>query len=43
VDGYRQFCTELFWPQSDHTFTLELHRRRLVGVITDWASDYVRS
>ena len=42
VDGYQQFCTELFWPQVHHTYMLELHRRRLIGVIKIWAGDYIR-
>jgi hypothetical protein len=42
VEGYRQCCTELFWPQAEHTFPLELHRRRLVEEITTWAGGYIR-
>lgn len=43
VDGYEQFCTELFWPQAQHTYTLERHRRRLVETIKTWAGNYIRS
>ena len=43
VDGYQQFCTELFWLQADHTFRLELHRRRLTEAIKAWAGGYLRS
>lgn len=43
VKGYQHFCTELFWPQVDHTYPLELHRRRLMDAIKSWASDYTRS
>jgi hypothetical protein len=43
VNGYQQFCTELFWPQAEHTYTLELHRRRLINEIKNWASEYIRS
>ena len=43
VNGYQQFCTELFWPQVDHTYRLELHRRRLMDEIKTWAGDYIRS
>jgi pimeloyl-ACP methyl ester carboxylesterase len=43
VNGYQQFCTELFWPQADHTYWLELHRRRLIEAIKTWAGDYIRS
>ena len=43
VKGYQQFCTELFWPQTHHTYWLELHRRRLMEEIKTWAGDYIRS
>jgi hypothetical protein len=42
VEGYQQFCTELFWPQAQHTFPLYLHRRRLIEEIKTWAGYYVR-
>jgi pimeloyl-ACP methyl ester carboxylesterase len=42
VDGYQHFCTELFWPQAQHTYTLELHRRRLMEEIKIWAGNYIR-
>jgi len=42
VDGYQQFCTEVFWPQGEHTYTLELHRRRLIEEIKNWAGGYIR-
>ena len=42
VVGYQRFCTEIFWPQMAHTFTLELHRRRLIEEIKNWASGYIR-
>ena len=40
VNGYQQFCTEFFWPEVDHTYRLELHRRRLIEEIKGWASNY---
>jgi hypothetical protein len=43
VEGYRQFCTELHWPWAEHTFPLELHRRRLIEHIKAWAKDYACS
>jgi len=43
VNGYQQFCTELFWPHVHHTYTLELHRRRLMEEIKTWAGDYIRA
>jgi len=42
VVGYQRFCTEIFWPQMAHTFTLELHRRRLIEEIKNWAGGYIR-
>jgi pimeloyl-ACP methyl ester carboxylesterase len=43
VNGYQQFCTELFWPQVEHTYRLELHRRRLIKEIKSWAGYYIGS
>jgi hypothetical protein len=42
VEGYKQFCTEMFWPQADHTFILEPHRGRLIEVVKSWAAGYIR-
>ena len=42
VVGYQRFCTEIFWPQMAHTCTLELHRRRLIEEIKNWAGGYIR-
>lgn len=41
VDGYRLFCTELFWPRVEHTFPLEFHRLRLMEEIRSWARGYL--
>jgi pimeloyl-ACP methyl ester carboxylesterase len=43
VNGYQHFCTELFWPEVEHTYTLELHRRRLMEEIKNWAGVYIRT
>jgi hypothetical protein len=43
VERYHQFCTELFWPQVEHTYPLELHRRRLIEEVKTWAAGYIRS
>jgi len=43
VGGYRQFCTELFWPQAQHAYPLELHRRQLMDEIKTWAGGFIRS
>jgi len=37
VEGCQQFCTEVFWPHADHIYSLELHRRRLMDEIKNWA------
>jgi hypothetical protein len=42
LNGYRQFCTELFWPGTHHTYWLELHRNRVMEEIKTWAQDYIR-
>lgn len=41
VHDYRRFCTELFWPRVHHTYTIELHRRRLIETVTTWATYFV--
>ena len=41
LEGYSRFCTELFWPQAEHTYTLELHRLRLIEEISKWARSYL--
>jgi pimeloyl-ACP methyl ester carboxylesterase len=43
MNGYDQFCTELYWPHVHHTYWLELHRRRLMDEIKTWAGNYIRS
>jgi hypothetical protein len=43
VEGYQQFGTEVFWPRAEHTYTLQLHRRRLMAVVKTWAAGYIRS
>jgi hypothetical protein len=43
VEGYEQFGTELFWPQAEHTYTLDLHRRLLMEAVKTWAGGFIRS
>jgi pimeloyl-ACP methyl ester carboxylesterase len=43
VNGYQQFCTELFWPHVLHTYPLEVHRRRLMEEIKTWAGNYIHT
>ena len=42
VDGYQRFCTELFWPQAEHTYMLDVHRRQLIEEVKNWALGYIR-
>lgn len=42
LDGYRRFCGELFWRDVEHTYTLDVHRRRLMEVVKNWAGGYLR-
>ena len=43
VDGYQRFCSELFWPQVEHTYRLDIHRHRLIEEIKNWAGGYIHS
>jgi hypothetical protein len=36
LPSYAAHCTEIFWPDADHTFTLGAHRDRLIGSILAW-------
>lgn len=38
VEGYQDFCTELFWPDAEHTYLLEVHRLRLMETIKNWST-----
>jgi hypothetical protein len=37
-----QWCTELFWPETEHTYELDLHRRRLIDTVRNWAGGFAR-
>ena len=37
VEGYERHCSELLWLGTEHTYTLDLHRRRLLKVVRNWA------
>lgn len=43
VEGYRRFCTELYWPEAAHTYDLDAHRRRLIEEVKTWAAGYIHS
>jgi len=43
VEGYSRFCTELYWPEVEHTYDVDAHRRRLIEEVKTWAAGYIRS
>lgn len=38
IPRYESFCTELFWPDAEHTYRTEPHRRRLSDAVLSWAT-----
>jgi hypothetical protein len=38
IPRYDAFCTELFWPDAEHTYRTEPHRRRLADAVLSWAT-----
>jgi len=42
IEDYEQYCTEVFWPQVEHTYVFELNRRRLMEEIKGWAAEFIR-
>jgi hypothetical protein len=43
VDGYHDYCTELFWPHAEHTYPLEVHRQRLIETVKTWTAGFKHS
>ncbi len=43
IDGYRRFCTELYWPEAEHSYDLDAHQRRLIEEVKTWAAGYSHS
>lgn len=43
INGFERFCTEVFWPEAEHTYMLDVHRRRLIQEVTTWAAGFVES
>lgn len=43
LEGYQDYCTEHYWPGASHTYSLELHRAKLIEEIKTWAAGYIRS
>jgi pimeloyl-ACP methyl ester carboxylesterase len=37
---YDRVCTELFWPDVSHTYLIDVHRRRLLDTVSDWARKF---
>ena len=37
VDNYQTYCSEHYWPGASHTYSLELHREKLIDEIKNWA------
>jgi pimeloyl-ACP methyl ester carboxylesterase len=36
-DGQDRTSTEIFWPDVEHTYMLDVHRQRLIGEVVAWA------
>ncbi len=43
LDAYQDYCIEHFWPGASHTYSLELHRARLIEGIRVWAAGFIHS
>ena len=37
IAGFDRCCEEVFWPQVEHLYPVQVHRERLVEKIRDWA------
>ncbi len=37
IAGLENCCEEVFWPQVQHLYPVEIHRQRLVAKVHDWA------
>lgn len=40
LNDYSRFCSELFWPDVEHTYKLEIHRERLHRQVLQWAQGF---
>lgn len=43
VDDYQDYCSEHYWPGASHTYSLELHRAKLIEEVQAWAAGYIHS
>ena len=41
LDDYQDYCTEHYWSGASHTYSLELHRAKLIEEIKTWAAGYI--
>jgi len=38
---YYDYCSEHYWPGASHTYSLELHRAKLIEEVKAWAAGYI--
>lgn len=41
IPGYDAFCTELFWPTTNHVLPIAAQRNRLINAIDAWARGFL--
>lgn len=37
IAGLAERCEEIFWPQVEHLYPVDVHRQRLIAKVRDWA------
>ena len=40
ISEFDEVCQEVFWPDCEHTYKLNVHRERLIKLILDWAESF---
>ncbi len=40
VENTDGLCTEVFWPETEHIYPLDVHRRRLMELVRTWAAGF---
>ena len=40
VEGAVGLCTEVLWPETEHVYALDIHRRRLMELVRTWAAGF---
>ena len=38
VQNVGRICDEIFWPETQHIFQVEIHRNRLIMAISEWCT-----